>query len=83
MSKEAEYRYHTITIGQRQKIVATQKYTFLPDGEVYYLGSFDYVVFDHQHIIATGNISGSNQGKLKEEKVQETFNRVMEQHTKW
>lgn len=75
---KTKYQLHTIRIGERVRIIGTQKYTILDNGEKYYLSKFDYAVLDHQHLIANGSIQGSNIEKLTKEKLQETFDGILE-----
>ena len=74
---------HTIKIGQRVNITATQKYVIMEDGEPCYMRDYSYAVFDHQHLISTGSISGSNMDKLTEEMVQSTFDSILEHKRKY
>lgn len=78
----SNYKYHTVEsahFGGNHHIVATQKYTLLDDGKDYYLGSFDYAVFEGgKHLIATGTIQGLNQGKIDDARVIKVLERVLE-----
>jgi len=73
---------HTIKIGERVNITGTQKYVIMEDGEYHYLRDYNYAVFDHQHLISTGSISGSNMNKLDEKELQKTFDRVLDHRKK-
>lgn len=74
---------HTVKIGQRINMTATQKYIIMDGGEYHYLGSYDYAMFDHQHLVAIGTIQGSHVEKITEIEVQKTFDRVLESRNKY
>ena len=84
---ERKYHYHTVTIDDGEfKFIASQRYVkddpLLKDGEAYYLRHYHYAVMKGEHLVATGNIQGSNMDKIDKEEAQKSFDRVMESYDK-